>query len=78
MFSGMGLWGSLVSFQLRELETPVQIRADPLVIALSMFHCILKDHIKANNDAIILQMMDVNGLTKTLGNSLPFADLSFK
>ncbi len=24
-----GLWGSLVSFQLRELETPVQIRADP-------------------------------------------------
>ncbi len=27
----VGLWGSLVSFQLRELETPVQIRADPFM-----------------------------------------------
>ena len=25
----LGLWGSLASFQLRELETPVQIRTDP-------------------------------------------------
>ena len=29
-----GLWGSLVSFQLRELETPVQIRTDPLTIII--------------------------------------------
>ncbi len=27
--TGLGLWGSLASFRLREPETPVQIRTDP-------------------------------------------------
>ena len=36
-----GLWGSLVSFQLRELVTPVQIRTDPLIVLSKQFHSIL-------------------------------------
>ena len=37
-----GLWGSLVSFQLRELETPVQIRADPLLTSILLSGAIPK------------------------------------
>ena len=37
--SAQGPWGSLVSFQLWELVTPVQIWADPLFMFIIIFRC---------------------------------------